>query len=110
MARKFIEISGTTKKNKGNDHTDDILMKQARCKLIFYLSLSIFTKFLQIILSLVLIDCENQENVPTWEELIGDNILIEFNLQFDVNFSSGKNAQHFVKLFLKFFILFIRNL
>lgn len=35
----------------------------------------------------------NQENVPTWEELIGDNILIEYNLQFDVNFSSGKTNE-----------------
>lgn len=33
-------------------------------------------------------DADKQERVPTWEELIGDNILIEYKLQFRVNFSS----------------------
>lgn len=33
-------------------------------------------------------DASNQENIPTWEELIGDSILIDLKLQFVVNFSS----------------------
>lgn len=30
-----------------------------------------------------------QENVPTWKEVIGDSVLIEYKLQFAVNFSYG---------------------
>lgn len=30
-----------------------------------------------------------QENVPTWKEVIGDGVLIEYKLQFAVNFSYG---------------------
>lgn len=33
-------------------------------------------------------DASNQENIPTWQELIGDAILIELKLQFVVNFSA----------------------
>lgn len=36
----------------------------------------------------VILDADKQENVPTWEELIGEEILIEYKLQFVVNFSS----------------------
>lgn len=33
-----------------------------------------------------------QENVPTWKEVIGDGVLIEYKLQFAVNFSYGNKC------------------
>lgn len=39
---------------------------------------------------LVLVEAHDQHNLPTWEELAGDSILMDFNLEFDVNYSSGK--------------------
>ena len=32
-------------------------------------------------------DANKQEKIPTWEELIGDSILIELKLKFELNFS-----------------------
>jgi hypothetical protein len=38
-----------------------------------------------------------QAKIPTWKEVIGNSLLIEFELKFDVNFSHRKQ---------KFFIFF----
>lgn len=38
----------------------------------------------------VLVKATKQENIPTWKEVIGDAVLIEYKLQFAVNFSYGK--------------------
>uniref|UniRef100_A0A336KIK9 CSON011062 protein n=1 Tax=Culicoides sonorensis TaxID=179676 RepID=A0A336KIK9_CULSO len=35
----------------------------------------------------LMVKAMRQENVPTWKEVIGDNVLIEYKLQFAVNFS-----------------------
>ena len=37
-------------------------------------------------------DVRKQEAIPTWEELIGDSILIEYKSKFSVNFSHGKKS------------------
>lgn len=36
----------------------------------------------------MILNASKQENIPTWEELIGNGVLIELDLQFEVNFSS----------------------
>lgn len=39
----------------------------------------------------MLVDAHDQLYLPTWEELIGDSILMDYNLEFDVNYSSGEH-------------------
>lgn len=36
----------------------------------------------------MILDANKQENIPTWEQLIGDATLNELKLQFVVNFST----------------------
>lgn len=38
----------------------------------------------------MLVRAEMQDGLPTWRELVGDRILIEFDLQFRVNLTRGK--------------------
>lgn len=32
-----------------------------------------------------------QANIPTWKEVIGNSLLVEYELKFDVNFSQRKH-------------------
>lgn len=36
-----------------------------------------------------------QVNIPTWKEVIGNALLVEYELKFDVNFSQRKHI-HFI--------------
>lgn len=50
-----------------------------------------------------MLQASNQERIPTWAELIGDQVLSEYNLRFEANFSSEvfntvSEAQQFEKL------------
>lgn len=41
-----------------------------------------------------------QANIPTWKEVIGNALLIEYELKFDVNFSQRK---HYLGLAMVFY-------
>lgn len=39
----------------------------------------------------VMITATQQKNIPTWKEVIGDGLLVEYEFKFDVNFSQRKH-------------------
>lgn len=39
----------------------------------------------------VFVDGSRQQNIPSWEQLIGHSMLIEYKLGFAVNFSNGES-------------------
>lgn len=41
----------------------------------------------------VMVSAVTQKKLPTWREVIGDSVLIEFKLKFAVNFSYGKSLK-----------------
>lgn len=45
-----------------------------------------------ILFSTVLLEARRQDKIPTWEELIGHDVLVNLGLKFAVNFSNGKYA------------------
>lgn len=50
-----------------------------------------------------MLQASNQQRIPTWAELIGDQVLSEYSLRFEANFSSEvfntvSEAQQFEKL------------
>ena len=69
-------------------------------------------------MSLALTDClarlivmttaTNQNKIPTWKEVIGDGLLIEYELKFDVDFSQRKHI-FFVFFFSLFFLLYYED-
>lgn len=40
-----------------------------------------------------MITATQQKNIPTWKEVIGEGLLVEYEFKFDVNFSQRK---HFI--------------
>lgn len=40
---------------------------------------------------IVMTTATNQNKIPTWKEVIGDGLLIEYELKFDVDFSQRKH-------------------
>lgn len=49
----------------------------------------ISSNYILPIIYLVILAANAQERVPTWEELIKDQILVELNLQFVLNFTNS---------------------
>lgn len=40
---------------------------------------------------IVMTTASQQQKVPTWREIIGSSLLVEYELKFDVNFSQRKH-------------------
>lgn len=70
---------------------------------IFYrnfleISFSSFFNFWQpIIRAIVMTTASQQVNIPTWKEVIGNALLVEYELKFDVNFSQRKHV-YFIRI------------
>lgn len=45
---------------------------------------------------IVMTTATQQTNIPTWKEVIGNSLLIEYELKFDVNFSQRKHILDFI--------------
>lgn len=85
FAEKYLKANKSISSVKTIDSSVEFTMQQARCKRYYPL---IKEKFVKIFV-LVMVKAMRQENVPTWKEVIGDGVLIEYKLQFAVNFSYG---------------------
>lgn len=72
-----------------------IIMCNASCRTIRIEIISALSFF---IIPTVFLDGSKQQNIPSWEQLIGHSILIEYKLSFAVNFSDGEcNFSEFVE-------------
>lgn len=57
--------------------------------------------FLPATTEIVMITATQQKNIPTWKEVIGDGLLVEFEFKFEVNFSQRKHIFVLYAYFLR---------
>lgn len=51
-----------------------------------------------------------QMNIPTWKEVVGNALLVEYELKFDVNFSQRKHIYFIILLCVCVRIVMIKNI